>query len=739
MQVKSPAAQDLVLVGGGHAHALVLRKLAMSSAQALRVTLISPAAFTPYSGMLPGLLAGHYSFEETHIDLFRLCQWAGVRFLVDQVEGLDPERQRLFCRERGEIAYDLLSLDIGSQPELDSVPGAREFAVPVKPVAGLWARWEQLRREDAMASGRIAVVGGGAGSVEIALAIAHRLGRGTRLALYCGADVLLQGYAQRTRRRVEIQLERSGIELRVAHRVSEVRDGALYFAPSDLPLEPAAFDTLIWCTGASAAPWLAQSGLSVDGRGFMRIEDTLQSSSHPNVFGAGDIATQINHPRPKAGVYAVRQGPVLTDNLLAFAAGRQLRRHKPQRKFLSMMALGPQTAVAERNGISLSGDWVWRWKDRIDRQFMRRFSELPARAMNDPAQAPTTGQQAPCGGCGAKVSADLLRDVLAQLRAVYPTLLAQSQALDDCARIDTPLPILQSVDALRALLDDPWRMGRIAAQHALSDLYASGAQPHSAQALITLPFAAPELQRRDLRLALAGALSVFQESGCRLVGGHSMQGPEFQMGFAVNGVLRDEPALAKHGARAGDLLVLTKALGSGALFAAHMQAAADGRDVDRALALLEQSNAAASGIARQLQAHALTDVTGFGLAGHLLEMLDESLAARIHLAALPVLPGALTAMKASIFSTGHAPNRQAAISRIRLSPTAPLAAELLFDPQTSGGLLMALEPDAARNAVLALDECDIAAVIIGEVLPGADGSSAHQKFPNSVLVTAAHF
>jgi selenide,water dikinase len=720
MQANPAALQDLVLVGGGHAHALVLRRLAMSSAQALRITLISPAAFTPYSGMLPGLLAGHYSLEETHIDLFRLCQWAGVRFLVDQVEGLDPDRRRLFCRERGELAYDLLSLDIGSQPELDSVPGAREFAVPVKPVAGLWARWDQLRREDAMASGRIAVVGGGAGSVEIALAIAHRLGRGTKLALYCGAGELLQGYGHRTRRRVERQLESFGIELRVAHRVSEVQDGVLLFESTTQPLEPAPFDTLIWCTGASAAPWVAQSGLSVDERGFMRIEDTLQSSSHPNVFGAGDIATQINHPRPKAGVYAVRQGPALTENLLAFAAGRELKRHRPQREFLSMMALGPQTAVAERNGISLSGNWVWRWKDRIDQQFMRRFSELPARAMNTPAP-PAAALQAPCGGCGAKVSGDVLRDVLASLREFYPDLLADADAADDCAIIHAPPPILQSVDALRALVDDPWRMGRIAAQHALSDLYASGAEPHSAQALVTLPFAATELQRRDLRLVLAGALSVFRESGCRLVGGHSMQGPELQLGFAVNGVLRDQLALAKRGARNGDLLVLTKSLGSGALFAAHMQAAADGRDVDLALALLEQGNDTASRIARQFQAHALTDVTGFGLAGHLLDMLDDSLAAQIYLDALPTLPGALEAMKAGIFSTGHAPNRQAAISQTNLPASAPLAAELLFDPQTSGGLLMVLGPAQARDAVRALGEADVPAVIIGELVPAADG------------------
>jgi selenide,water dikinase len=441
------------------------------------------------------------------------------------------------------------------------------------------------------------------------------------------------------------------------------------------------------------------------------------------VFGAGDIATQINHPRPKAGVYAVRQGPVLTENLLALAAGRDLRSHQPQDGFLSMLALGPKRAVAHRNGLSVSGDWVWRWKDHIDQSFMRRFSELPERRMGRTAGAPATDAQAPCGGCGAKVSGDALHDVLAELGRLYPELSPAAESRDDVAIVDAPTPLMQSLDALRALVDDPWRMGRIAAQHALSDIYASGGRPHSALALVTLPFAAPALLRRDLRMVLAGALSVFQESGCRLLGGHSMQGPELQLGFAVNGVLSEGQPLHKQGARDGDLLLLTKPLGSGALFAAHMQARADGRQVDRALSILEQSNARAADIARRYQARALTDVTGFGLAGHLLEMLGDGLSARIRIDALPLLPGALAAMEAGIFSTLHEPNRDAVGARVSLPPSAPVSAQLLFDPQTSGGLLMALDPGQVEGARAALRESGMCAALLGEVRGGAEGNS----------------
>lgn len=708
------AQKDLLLIGGGHAHALVLRRLAMTPHPELRITLISPAAFTPYSGMLPGLLAGHYRFEEAHIDLARLCQWAGVRFLADEVKSIDPLAQRVTCRVRGELAYDLVSIDIGSQPELDSVPGAREHAVPVKPVAGLWSRWEALKVTALTPGHGIAVVGGGAGSVELALAIAQYLqAQAPQITLYCGAAQLLEGYSAGARRAVETQLRQMGVHLAVAQRVTRVQEGQLDFASG----ASAAFDTLIWSTGAAAAPWIADSGLAVDARGFLLIEDTLQSVDCPTVFAAGDIATQHNHPRPKAGVYAVRQGPVLADNLLAYAAGRPLRSHRPQSEFLSLLSLGPKRAVAQRNGMALSGAWVWRWKDRIDRTFMARFSNLPERTMGTAREESARGvSQMPCGGCGAKVSSSSLGEVLETLRQEYGE--HAPAALDDAVALETGGPLLQSLDALRALVDDPWRMGRIATQHALSDIYACGANPHSALALVTLPFAGPQLLRRDLQQVLSGALSLLSACGCRLTGGHSMQGPELQIAFAVNGTLGGAAMLQKRGAQPGDGLILTKPLGVGALFAAHMQAMADGRDIENALTMMEQSNACAAAIAREQQAHALTDVTGFGLGGHLCEMLGEGLTAQLSLEVLPVLPGALEAMQTGIFSTLHGPNRDSLAGRFARAASCgaeDLRAELLFDPQTSGGLLLAVPRERVAATVAALVAAGCAGALIGDL------------------------
>jgi selenide,water dikinase len=437
------------------------------------------------------------------------------------------------------------------------------------------------------------------------------------------------------------------------------------------------------------------------------------------VFGAGDIAVQVNHPRPKAGVYAVRQAPVLAANLRAASQGGPLREHHPQTRFLSLLSLGPQVAAAERSVFSAHGRWVWHWKNHIDRKFMGLFLDLPARRMGAAVAAVPEDTQAPCGGCGAKVGGVELRAALVKLRERYPQLDPQL-GLDDTAVIDAGQALLQSTDQLRALIDDPWLMGRIAAQHALSDAYASGARPHSALAQLSLPFADEKLQQRDLAAVLDGALLTLSAAECPLVGGHTMQGPELQLGFTINAVLDGQQAMSKRGARVGDALILGKALGVGALFAAHMQQRADGRDIDAALRTMLQSNAEAAAIARRFDAHALTDITGFGLAGHLLEMLDGHLGARVELEALPVLAGAEAAMEQGIFSTLHESNQRLAAMECDNSTA---RAQLLFDPQTSGGLLMAVPASAAEAALAALKGAGYAAALIGEVLEAPASSS----------------
>lgn len=724
MQAVQPAAElrrDLVLVGGGHSHALAIRMWAMNPVAGVRVTLVSPSSHTPYSGMLPGLIAGHYTFEETHIDLARLCQWAGARFVTARVTGLNPGLRRLSIEGRPDIEYDIVSLDIGSEPELDSVPGAREHAVAVKPVAGLWQRWCELEQRLATAPAgsamRIGVVGGGAGSVELALAMARRLAGRASIALYCGAADIVQNYNRRARRAVLAALAEHAVALHTDARVERVAAAELVLAGG----ARAGYDALFWCTGASAAPWIAASGLPTDERGFLAVDAALQSPQDERVFAAGDIATQLHDPRPKAGVYAVRQAPILVHNLRAALLGESLRSYRPQRRFLSLLSLGGKTATAERGGFVATGAWVWRWKDRIDRTFMRRFSALqsmlPQRAVALPGSA--NSDQPVCGGCGAKVGGDALGGALAQLRDRYPGQCCAS--VEDAAPVPVASgPVWQSIDTLREIVADPWLMGRIAANHALSDLYACGLRPLSALAAVTLPFGSGAMLQRELYQLLAGALTEMAPHNCQLTGGHSMQGHELQLGFVVNGVpLRpDLPVLTKCGAAAGDALILTKPLGTGALFAAHMQLRADGRDIAAAIASMLVSNSAAAQLALQHGASACTDVTGFGLAGHLLEMLGGRLGARLELAEIPLLAGAEAALAGGIASTMHPANVAACGSAVAVCQTLDSArADIVFDPQTSGGLLIAVPAAAAGELCRALNRDGGGAVasIIGEV------------------------
>ena len=722
----SPAFKDLVFVGGGHSHALVLRMWAMKPLPGVRLTLISPQALTPYSGMLPGLVAGHYRFEQTHIDLVRLCQWGGVRWIQDEVTAIDPQRRRISLAGRPDIEYDLVSIDIGSTPDR-SIPGSEAHSTPVKPISDFHARWLSiLERVGQGRSPRIAVVGGGAGGVEIALSMVHRIrhqGGRVELRLVTADDEPLAGYSGRVRQRARRQLDAYGIPVDSGFRVSQVEAGRL-LAEDGRVVEA---DEIIWCTQAGAAAWIRESGLKTDARGFLSVRPTLQSLDHDDVFAAGDIADMVASPRPKAGVYAVRQGPVLFHNLRARLLGEALRPYRPQDGFLSLLALGEKTATGMKPlpggmSLSVSGDWVWRWKDHIDRKFMRMFHQLPPMEMPRCAQDPDPrlidraerqvehDPRLRCAGCGGKLGVDVLQQVVAEVSG-------QDYRPEDALPLDdAPRRLFQTVDAIKAPFDDPWLFGRIATLHALSDLYACGLQPHSAQVLVALPHAGARLQVRELRALMQGVLLELERAGCRFLGGHSAEGAELSLGLALQGLEGERGWLSQSGMRPGDRLLLGKPLGSGVLLAAAMQARLDGRDRERLIAGLLRSNADAALALQAVETHACTDVTGFGLFGHLLELCQASgCDARVDLSRVPLYDGALSLSQSGLRSSLYPDNRRADRALVSAGALDADRLALLFDPQTSGGLLAAVPPAVADR----LDLDALGFQDIGEVLPAA--------------------
>jgi selenide,water dikinase len=373
------AATRILLIGGGHSHVEVLRRFALVPDPAVALTLVSPDADTPYSGMLPGLVAGHYTREETHIALAPLAARAGARFVIGRVDGLDLATHEVVMDGGARAGFDLVSLDIGSTPDA-GVPGARDHAIPVKPVDRFLDAWTGLQADAAAGAVRtIAVVGGGAGGVELLLAMQARLvatlaERAPHFAVCTDQPTLLVQHSRAVRVRFERLLAQRGVAVHLASRVTAVEPGALVVTGG----RHLAADRVVWATAASAQAWVAASGLACDARGFVRVDEALRSPSHPCVFAVGDCATQDGHPRPKSGVYAVRQGPPLADNLRRAAHGQPLRRFVPQRNALALISTGDRHAIASRGGFVAEGDWVWRWKDRIDRRFMAKYELAPA-------------------------------------------------------------------------------------------------------------------------------------------------------------------------------------------------------------------------------------------------------------------------------------------------------------------------------------------------------------------------
>lgn len=363
----------LVLVGGGHAHLSVLRALAREKLTGVEVVLVTPASLQNYSGMLPGWMAGHYFRAQCQIDLQPLAQTAHVHMVVERIAGMDADRRRVSLPDGRHIEYDLLSLDVGSEIDLSWLEMAGDKLLPIKPLDGFFEAWPRiLAIAQDKPNYRLVVVGGGAAGVELALAARHAFARadiGGRVDLVTSEAGLLVGHATGVQRRIARILANAGVFVHHLRAVG-AEDGVML---SDGTLLPA--DCVIAATGARAPVWLQLSRLMLDENEYIAVDGHHRSLSHPNVFAAGDVCARQDLAVARSGVHAVHAGPVLAANLLATLKGGQLATYRPRRRSLYLLACGPQYAIASWGCFSAEGEWVWRWKDRIDRRFIERFSD----------------------------------------------------------------------------------------------------------------------------------------------------------------------------------------------------------------------------------------------------------------------------------------------------------------------------------------------------------------------------
>ena len=722
MQQIRPSKQ-LLLVGGGHSHVTVIKQLGMRPIPGVKVTLVTPSLKTPYSGMLPGCIAGHYQASDIYIDLAKLCQAASIDWVLDEICGVDPGQQTVTFSHRPSLQYDVLSLDVGITPDTRGLSGDIHLITPVKPIASFIDRWQdclqRLTPEDS-----IAVVGGGAASVEIALAIAAALKSKRRaqgetgqrgiackdVHLISASEHILSEAPSRARRAIIRALDQYGVRLTTGVHVTGYEQRVLQGANgASIPASE-----VIWATGARPMPWLEGSGLDLDEHGYVLLAPTLQSVSHPNVFAAGDTASMAMDPRPKAGVYAVRQGPTLAANLRAYLESQSLNSYKPQSQHLALIALGEQRAVGFKNGVSFSGHWVWRMKDRIDRRFLAQFNDWPGMSSRLPS---SHNDQMRCLGCGSKVPATRLKQVLGE----------RSSALtyDDAhAFSDTAGELwLQTIDQIRPLVPDLYLLGKIGLIHAASDIYAMGGEVVSVLANLSIAESEGRVADNLFAQLSAGGFDQASAEGFTIHGGHSTEGLETQVGYAVTGCLLGASVQSKRGLRVGDVLVLTKPLGVGLIFAAAMQRQIESGAIEAAIQAMLQSNRKAVSAVNGLDVSAMTDVTGFGLAGHLSEMVQgEEKGVAIDFNALPVLPGVDRLLAQTSVESSLSPHNRAAVDGW-LKPRISSASDdtklrLLFDPQTSGGLLIGIAPADVDRCLEQLRGAGyVEAVAMGEVIP----------------------
>ena len=948
----SPIIYDVVLVGCGHAHVHVLKMIGMMTTSrpqqpslremGIRITLVSSHYHTPYSGMLPGYIAGHYnnkdgSYDSINLNVIQLARFANARFINATVNRITyngsgsnggddgaPVGRGGFIYvtdNRPPIRYDCLSIDIGSAPssttaatmfanvcpptiatepkykvdeELSSETSLpphgyrqhnkEESVIPVKPIADLCQYWDTVVQQyqnylndicdldsttavpnvSSTLPYTIAIIGGGAGGVELALSIQYRLlsmtqslltsTSGTKtisellqvMIITRGNTILESSSNRRLIQKFQRILHERNIIVHCNGEVDSVIPVSSQYtsvissddddhrhainganngddmtttnrSTKQIVLKrvspPIIVDVCFSCITGTAASWLSDATpFTTTGRdkgNYLRVNPTYELVHHKGVFASGDCCHMDRHPRPKAGVFAVRAGPILFTNILRnIFRNQRLIHHRPQSTYLSILSTGDKYAVAcKGRHICVEGRYAWYIKDYIDRKWMAKYStDLPdlESMMKDQQQRvrrkylfhwpslwkrpiPTSNQwtqlhhKSPdaveafqenpmrCGGCGSKVGATIVSRVL---RNVHDRQVVRAKELgysnepspidhDDAAITFIPKArgignndnggaLIQTIDYFREMISDPYIFGKVVAVHALSDIHAMGVRAQSALVLAVVPFAADDnITESTLVHLLSGVSDVLQDEDTVLVGGHTCEGIDLACGLSIQSYT-DHPTTLwrKRGGQIGDHIILTKPIGTGALFAAEMRAMASGDHIAEAIKSMLESNYRASCAAREFcnrydkerntVVHACTDVTGFGLIGHLLEMLVAndtnlssqsdgdrdrdlpSIRAMLHMNNIPLYRGGVAASKNRIYSSlqkQNERNRRAVCNHNATATTYPIEYPLLFDPQTAGGLLFFVDPKYSRDFVSYLKkEGNVSQVsVIGEV------------------------
>lgn len=718
---------NIVLLGVGHTNAHVLKMWRMKPIDGANLICVSDFPTVTYSGMLPGVLSGQYEPERMEIDLVRLCAVSGARLIVDRVNSVDTTNRELIFENRPPLRYDQLAIGIGSRPRLAGVDVVcADQLLAIKPMQTFLPRLRQaLGRLERGGIPSINVVGAGVGGIEIALCLWQRLTKelGERfiLRIICSSTIG-KGLLPATVRHLRTRFQKLGIEVIEQRRVNRIERDAIIVGDK----ERLDSNLTLWATGAVASDFLSGISLPHDDRGFLLTRATLQSTGSDRVFAVGDSGTLESNPTDKAGVFAVRQGPILWNNLQNAIAGKPLIEYWPQKSYLKLINYGDGRAIAEYKGRSLVGSWAWWLKDRIDGKFMAMFQDYRPSQM---AVTKTRGDNAAemrCLGCGGKLGGLSLKNALGRLEITQNEhVIVGLQQSDDAAVVRVANnQVTVTADFFAAPFDDPFTNGRIAALNSASDCFSMNAEATTALTLAQVPLGHPRAQADVLTELLAGAQHEFKKMNVSIVGGHTIEGPRLIIGFTVL-ANQLEPTTRKGNLKPGDELVTTKMLGTGVLLAALMRGMCRAEWYSSLIETMTGSNQVALELIRRFGITALTDVTGFGLGGHLLEMLTASgVSAELSIDQIPVLPGTWELAELGVESS-LSPENAELLANLNVAPVAMPRHRILFDPQTAGGLLLGI-PDSQLDPVLGFLQSNGCpdACRIGKVVSKADDGAS---------------
>ena len=727
---KAPSSHDLVLIGGGHSQITVLKKFGMKQVPGLKITLINKNSTASYSGMIPGYIAGTYCKDETQINLLNLCKFANARLITDDVTGIDILTKEIYLSNRSPVYYDTLSINSGGEPDINEIKGAKKYCIPIKPISNLIQVFDKIKNKiKGINKVSMAVVGGGAGGVEIALSLKKFLDLENKIekniTLISKTNYLVSKSSVLTHRNALSLLQENNINVILGDEVIEFQKNGLKTKNSkNIKSE---FNFLV--TSISAPKWISQTRLKTTEKGFIEVNKYLQSNN-TNIFASGDISSIKNYNLSKAGVYAVKQGPILYKNLRSKILKSRFSSYKPQKYYLSLIGDGQKEAIASWGPISFRSKWAWKLKRYIDEKFIKKYNDLPFMKMEsfkphpsliseqnikDPALA-----EIKCLGCGAKTQWQSLNQGIILAKDNKNSLEKNSMLKNinigsDVSLIKVPngKDIIQSVDLISSIVNDPYSLSKIAALHSISDVLTSGADPISAEAIFILPSGLKEMQTRLISELISGCSSEFLSHNIHLNGGHTSEGEDLQVGFCITGIRSKNFVSLKP--KVGDKLILTKPIGIGIVLAAHMRGIVDPLDYEDAIKIMLTSNKIASKVFLQNNVTSITDVTGFGLARHALN-LTTPFGASININNTPIINGAIKYLNNGIYSSLSKSNKEA----INFSGRIQNKNNIIFDPQTSGGLLAAVDSKKSNKIIGELKENNCYASVIGEVIDKAE-------------------